>query len=404
MWPRPPAWWSFSSLTNVEECPRRWALERGSYPQIWDRQGYPRLVGTATLRGQVIHQVIEEVLNDVTSAETDPSCQVLGERLFHALRRQGGWSVLIDRVISAVIRSVEDNPRLEHRKAALENELRSSSNAIRTLAQGILVQIPERVRSPSLPQRSGSPGSNPTRGGPTPLVEGMHPEVVLQAPGLGWRGVADLVDLRADSCGIVDYKTGKRKENHQLQARIYALLWYLDHTHNPNRIRVSDLTLVYHGSVIRFEGPTQEELESLERELTLRTGRAKEQLSTTPPAAKPMPEACQWCGVRQNCDVYWEQGTQDLMKAAADDAFVDVEVRVGARNGDRSWHGSVATGAALPPGTHVVIRVPIGREFLRNRITPGGRLRILSAQLMTVDIPASKPVIALTSRSELFSL
>ncbi len=40
-WPDLPRAWSYSSLKEAEECPRRWMLRRASYPQIWARQGYP---------------------------------------------------------------------------------------------------------------------------------------------------------------------------------------------------------------------------------------------------------------------------------------------------------------------------------------------------------------------------
>ena len=34
-WPTPPKWMSYSSLNEAELCPRRWALRRATYPEIW---------------------------------------------------------------------------------------------------------------------------------------------------------------------------------------------------------------------------------------------------------------------------------------------------------------------------------------------------------------------------------
>ena len=39
--PGPPPLWSFSSLREVGACPRRYALARASYPDLWDGRGLP---------------------------------------------------------------------------------------------------------------------------------------------------------------------------------------------------------------------------------------------------------------------------------------------------------------------------------------------------------------------------
>ena len=48
-----PAMWSYSSLKDVEGCPRRYALSRADYPDLWDQHGYPRLPIPAAIRGDV---------------------------------------------------------------------------------------------------------------------------------------------------------------------------------------------------------------------------------------------------------------------------------------------------------------------------------------------------------------
>ena len=44
-WPEPPKFWSFSSLREAKACPRRYALSRATYSEIWDKRGYPDRVG-----------------------------------------------------------------------------------------------------------------------------------------------------------------------------------------------------------------------------------------------------------------------------------------------------------------------------------------------------------------------
>ena len=39
--------WSASTLKEVEECPKRFALRRASFPEIWSRTGFPNRISTA---------------------------------------------------------------------------------------------------------------------------------------------------------------------------------------------------------------------------------------------------------------------------------------------------------------------------------------------------------------------
>ena len=49
-WPKAPKWMSFSTLYELEACPRRWSLNTAEYPTICDQQRYPNLPRLHTFR------------------------------------------------------------------------------------------------------------------------------------------------------------------------------------------------------------------------------------------------------------------------------------------------------------------------------------------------------------------
>ena len=72
-----------------------------------------------------------------------------------------------------------------------------------------------------------------------PLPPGIYAEQWVQASSIGWGGYIDLLFLSNDRCEISDIKTGKAKESHADQVRLYALLWWLDIELNPDN-RIAD--------------------------------------------------------------------------------------------------------------------------------------------------------------------
>jgi hypothetical protein len=66
--PGRPDFWSYSSLKEIDACPRRYALSRSSYPQLWDGQGYPQVPATAALFGDVIHGALDRIVRALIAA------------------------------------------------------------------------------------------------------------------------------------------------------------------------------------------------------------------------------------------------------------------------------------------------------------------------------------------------
>ena len=98
---------------------------------------------------------------------------------------------------------------------------------------------------------------------------------------------------------------------------------------NPDRRRADRLLLAYDGEEIEVAAPTESELDELEVLLRSRRGAAHEAVSHHPPEARPAPQNCRYCGVRQLCGEYWTTGMQRRMSQEGEDRrFGDVEVTV----------------------------------------------------------------------------
>ena len=97
---------SFSALRSMEDCPRRWALSRAEYPDIWPGHGYPPLVTWAALRGTIVHRSSELILKQV-----ERECGTGFERLSAALENLGGYSAVLKRCYQQARASNDSNPR-----------------------------------------------------------------------------------------------------------------------------------------------------------------------------------------------------------------------------------------------------------------------------------------------------
>src|SRR2546426_514135 len=94
VWPSLPKTWSYSSLAEAEECPRRWMLKRASYPNIWAGKGYPPRPNLPALVGDVVHRVLEMILLAMHSER----CASLADPCAaNVLRSLSGYSALIER-------------------------------------------------------------------------------------------------------------------------------------------------------------------------------------------------------------------------------------------------------------------------------------------------------------------
>jgi hypothetical protein len=384
VWPALPTLWSYSSLRDAEECPRRWALSRATYPAIWDRPGYPPRPILPALLGDIVHHSLDLILRHLYEA----GCESIADAsAVDVLRALGGYSGLAERLIGEQMDSLQANPRMADQVSGLRSALKARIPAIRQRVQALLARATLVPREPA-GETAADAVPAPDR---APLSMGSHPEVTLHAAELRMAGRADLITLGPGSCAIVDYKTGAPDDHHADQLRLYALLWARDTELNPAAVPATSLILSYTTHDERVEPLEPHSLEPLAQQLTDRIAATERELVLRPPPARPSPTTCRLCSVRQLCDDYWSSAAIDA--ASTPQGFGDREGTIISQNGPRSWVIEVES------DRRSLLRTPTEDPGFR----VGDRVRLLGAALARDD-DSGDETITLTRTSEVFQL
>lgn len=391
-WSIPPARWSFSALAQAEECPRRWALEHASYPEVWAARGYPRLPAIATLFGNVVHSVLEGLVQDPWGAV---SRDRRGEHILAALSRAGGWRALVLGAIDNELSKLDGNPRVSD---ALRARLREDlARRVPDAIDQVKVQLAALDDSPvpTLPPASGGAHSGTTGRRSRFVGVGTHPEVWLEADKMRLAGKIDLLTVDGDDIAIRDFKTGAPSPRHEDQLRLYALLWALDREANPDGVPATRLTIAYANSSHELPAPDETELVRLEQQVSARVRLADDAVRARPPVAKPTAEVCGRCPVRQMCAEYWAE-IAPAQLAQAEGAWIDIECRIVDHTGIRTW-------TARPiddDSRELLIRTPRADANL----PVNARVRILGAMVRNDPDRPGLVAVSLSSSSEWFEV
>ena len=390
-WPDAPAEMTVTTLREIESCSRRWALSAGHYPDLWNGRGYPPRVQLGALSGTVVHLALKVI----TSALVRAGCPSLRDPIvLQVMRDLGGYTKVVNDCIDRALSRLASSPRAQRVLEFAARSLRAKVPELRTRAQTMLC----RVRLSRIPARHAERNAPRARG---PLTMGAFPEIELRAEEIGWKGKADLLVLSSDACEITEFKTGAHDEGHEFQIQVYALLWSRDGELNPDGRCADRLLLAYGGGEIEVAAPTKSELDELEVRLRARRGAAHEAVSQHPPEARPDPQNCRYCDVRQLCDEYWTAETQlRMVQVGEDRRFGDVEVTVTGRHGPSSWDARVELSRDVPAGMPAVIRTSGDLE-----LRPGDRIRVLDAAVTMDDEDQGQPVvITLSTLSEAYAV
>jgi len=331
VWAEPPVTWSYSSLREAAECPRRWSLVRSSYPEVWEGNGYPPRLALAALLGDVVHSILEVVLRNLFAAGCESASDASAVEV---LKHLGGYSKLIETTIRSRVKRLEDNPRMAGRLETIRTALGARAPEIRQHVQSMISRVPFEVA-----RRASTPPTGGPSGGRSPLGVGSHSEVELHARRLRLVGRADLLTVSVDGCVITDFKTGAPDPHHQEQMRTYALLWHNDSERNPLAVPIVHGILVYAGHDELVDSPSIAELNALALDLQGRVERAETELAMRPPPARPRQDMCCWCSVRHLCEPYWGKLCPEAVVSATrvGTTFGDCEGVLLRQNGPRSW-------------------------------------------------------------------
>lgn len=390
-WPSEPDWMSYSSLSEIELCPRRWMLKRATYPALWTRSGYPDNPSMPALVGDIIHSTLDRVLTAFVQNGCDSTTS---PDAVDILRSLGGYSGLIQQAIRDRVAPLSLNPRTAERLAVFETALRTRTAEMRQRVQTIV------ARSVIVPRDAVADGPASAAGQRLPVSLGSHAELDLQAEDMRWLGRADLLTVTKDGCEILDYKTGDPNEGHVDQLRVYALLWVLDTARNPEARRVTRLVASYRTREVVWDGPTPTDLQELQTTLSERTDAARADLRARPPMARPSDELCASCSVRHLCEEYWsfvEDAPPEGRTAGT--WFGDVELKIERQHGPMSWRATVSRNRSVDRGTSAILRAP--RENFPFR--PNQMWRVINAAL-NYDDETEVFVVSLHAHAEIFEL
>ncbi|MFH2056079.1 MAG: PD-(D/E)XK nuclease family protein [bacterium] len=400
-WPEAPLWMSFSALMELEVCPRRWALTTAEYSDLWNNRGYPSVTQPAALEGTVVHLSLQKI----TGALVENGCLSLAdESAILTLRQLGGYTSIIMDSLARVLLPFRENPRAAPALDGIRTRLTARAPELRTRVQKFLSRIrPEPravVHGETVIHREETPRRHA-------LQHGAYTEVLLQAPELGWRGVADMLILSATQCEIRDFKTGAPKEEHKAQLWTYALLWARDAGLNPSGRLADKLVLSYDAGDVEVPSPGASKLCSLEDEIKKRSTAAFVDLRSGNPQARTSLDNCMYCVVRHLCEEYWLWLMRHYPKSeSAKRKHVDIQIKLSSRHGPNSWDGEVESGPTMKAGGPILLRT----ENLPFDLYPSQRLRLLNVYISMPDEEENNrnghPLIVATmgSWSEVFQL
>ncbi len=367
-WPEAPSWMSFSTLIELESCPRRWALVASEYSDIWNNRGYPSVPQSSALEGTIVHLSLQKI----TRALTENSCPSLADAsAILTLRQLGGYTTIIMDCLERVLLPYRENPRASAVQGGIRTRLAAKVPEIRTRVQRYL----SRIRLEPRTILHGETVIHPERELRHALQHGTYTEVLLQASKLGWRGVADMLTLSTTQCEIRDFKTGTPKEEHQVQLWTYALLWARDSGLNPAGRLADKLVLSYDERDVEVPSPEVSMLSSLENEIKKRTDAALANLQSGNPQARVSLENCMYCVVRHLCEEYWPWLARRYPKdQETKGKYIDIQIKLSSQHGPSSWDGEVEYGPAMHAGAPILLRA----ENLAFDLSPGQRLRLLN--------------------------
>lgn len=347
----PPELLSFSSLSSIESCPRRWQFLASTWGD-YDR--YPERPHPTALEGRIVHEAIELLIREL-GRRGMPS---IGTPRFRQAVEVSGFFGYFASEVEAWNDRLARHPRGGPEFVIRTPPRQLANRAIRLFRaqygpRDDAIEMPASTDASQAPARGFDP-SDALRN------QGSLAEVRMTHPRLPFVGVLDLVQQTGDGIRIVDFKTGHMRPKHIEQVLLYALLWW----RNDGEMPIS-VALQYQDQEVAHE-VLSTALKSAESRLAERINLAKAALEGRP--AKAITGShCTHCAVRAKCDDGWMACCSAVAPSAGE--HVDMEVLL---IGNAGPSGFVAKG---PHGPLDVVYGPSQESHVR-RLRAGDRCRI----------------------------
>ncbi|MBX3246098.1 MAG: PD-(D/E)XK nuclease family protein [Myxococcales bacterium] len=308
-WAAPPDHFSFSSLQAIGACPRKWQLLHSE----WGEHGrFPQRPHPKALEGTIVHEGIELLVRALGKRGLPSITSPAFREAVAEVDFWGHFARAVDQWNDRLARHPRSGPFFVLRTPPRE----LANRAIRLFRE----QYTPLDAAPRTTGASAAPSSSVE---PMQLLEqrGAVSEVEVDHPALPFRGIIDLVELVDGDVQVVDFKTGKRKAEHEMQLKLYGVLWWRRTGFRPARLVVQYLNE-------RSEWRIGEaELLAAERRLEESIDDAKRLLADTPAEARPG-EDCGYCPARARCAAGWRAYQASLGRPRA--GTTDLEVTVSA--------------------------------------------------------------------------
>lgn len=346
------------------------------------------------IAGELIHlglsTIVRAMAKRMCTSIQDP-------RAVAVLRDMGGFHHIIQTCTESVLRREAANPRASPFLAEISARLETEAPTLRERLQALLSQV--RLVAAGW-NGITSVNHSDVAGG---LRNGSYSEVELHAREIGWKGRADLISISRNACEILDFKTGRPKPDHEFQIRLYALLWKLDESVNPDGRRADSLGIIYSHGRTAVPAPTDGELLLIKDAILSRAGRAVEATKAGLPAAKTDSGFCIFCDMRQLCDEYWDSlRRKDGVDSARGPILVDAEIILVSRAGPRSWRGVIEASVSRGNGTQILVRNASRNSTIQVLMERSHRLRILRAAFPATPRRNEEEMLVLNATSEVF--
>ena len=370
--------WSASTLNEVEECPKRFALRRANFPEIWSRAGFPNRISAAQVKGIVVHEVVSIIMNSVQiSSELPEMC------IMSFLKERGGYLELLKITLEKELLSASSNPRAELMVESIRREVLADLSELRGQVQYFVKESINKV--PGINTRLDNLEIN-DKVSTTFQIPPINSEYKIVDSEFPIEGYLDLLLTNEDIDHIIDYKTSKTiHDEYWDQLSLYAWLWNRSAKNlrkGDCRIEVISGANLSESRVIKIEDLPIIQMKVLDRiknaELSI-TGEI---------AAKPSLDSCKFCAVKVMCNPYWSMSESQSTEAK----WLDLRIRTLGRLGGNAWSVSILsddTPAMLIVGDRDDGSIEIGQE-----------LRLLNAY-KNEDVETGV-VVRLSKNSEIF--
>ena len=370
--------WSASTLNEIEECPKRFALRRANFPEIWSRAGFPNRISAAQVKGIVVHEVVSMIMNSVQN-----SSELAEKSVMSFLKERGGYLELLRFILDKELLSTKSNPRAELMVEAIKREILADLSELRGQVQYFVKESINKL--PTASPRVKNEEINEIRSTTFQILP-INSEFKIVDSEFPIEGYLDLLLTNEEIDHIIDYKTSKTiHDQYWDQLRLYAWLWYRSAKNlrkGDCRIEVISGANLSESRVIKIE-----DLPAIQMSVLDRIKNAERSI-TGEIAAKPSVDSCKFCAVKVMCNSYWSMNENQSTEAK----WSDMRIRTIGNLGGNAWSVSTLSDdipAMLIVGDRDDGSIQIGQE-----------LRLLNAYKNEDE--ESGVVIRLSQNSEIF--